>query len=175
MYITARKIFGTLRAHWFFLAAVVVVSSDLFIGTSDDWSNARLLEIGIILDLTIFIPGLYLWCYHSRGKVALLRALALSCLGVWAAGYIVPSEHHLLVAKIAFIRYIGIAILLVIQLKLMARIYRAAFHHNSDATSMALKIVKDEGMPEWIARILAWEASVWRKAWDAVRRMFDRD
>jgi len=175
MSITARKIRRALRAHWFFLAAVAVVSTDLFIGTSDDWSNARLLEAGIIADLTIFIPALYLWCYRSRGKAALLRAVALSCLGIWIAGYIVPSEHQLLLAEIGFIRYIGLAVLLVIQLKLMAMIYRAAFQSDSDATSAALTSVKDGGMPEWVARILAWEASLWRKAWDALRSRVDRD
>jgi len=29
-------------------------------------------------------------------------------------------------------------------------------------------------MPEWVARLMAWEASLLRKAWDAVRRMTGR-
>jgi len=175
MAITTRMICNGLRTHWFFLAAVAVVSTDLFLGASDGWSNARILETGIILDLTIFLPALYLWCYRSRGKVALLRAVSLSCLGLWVAGYIVPSEHQLLLAEISFIRYIGLAVLLVIQFKLIAMLYRAAFHPDSDAKSVALATVKDEGMPEWVARVLAWEASLWRKAWDALQRKVDRD
>lgn len=30
-------------------------------------------------------------------------------------------------------------------------------------------------MPEWAARLMAWEASLWRRIWDSVRRMVGRD
>ncbi len=64
--------------------------------------------------------------------------------------------------------------LLVIELKLAVMIFRAAFRRDSQATSAVLIAAKDAGMPEWVARLMAWEASLWRKAWDAVRRMAGR-
>ena len=175
MLITVEKIGSSFRTHWFFLAAIAVVSTDFFIGSLDDWSNARILETGVLLDLVIVVPALYFWCYRSRGKATILRAVALSGIGLWVAGYIVPNEHQLLLAKVQIFRYIGLTVLFVIGLKLMATIYRAAFQHNSEATSAALETAKEKGMPEWVARVLAWEASLWRKVWDVLQCKNSRD
>ena len=172
---TASKIKSAICAHWFFLAAVCVAAADLFVVTLDNWSNPELLEAGILLDLSIVIPALYLWCYHCRGKAAVLRAAALSCLGIWVAGRCVPSEHHHILSAIGFVRYIGLAVMLVFEIKLVVMIYRAAFGRDSKAAPAAFAAAKDAGMPEWAARIMAWEASLWRKAWDAVRRGIGRN
>jgi len=174
MYTAAGKIRTSIRAHWFLLAAAAIVASDLAVASLDSWSNPRLLEAGILFDLSVVVPALYLWCYRSRGKAAIVRAVALSCLGIWVAGHIVPSEHHQLLSTVGFVRYVGLAVLLVIQLKLVLMIYRAAFRRDDDAAPTVLATVKEAGLPEWVARLMAWEASVWRKAWDAVRRMIGR-
>ena len=158
-----------LRENWFFPVAIAVVSTDLYIGRLDNWSNERVLETGILLDLAVVIPALYFWCYRSRGKPAILRTIALCCLGLWAAGYIVPVEHQFLLTKVEFIRYIGLAIVLVVEIKLMRLVYSAGFSRDKGVKSSILEIAKDEGMPEWVARILVWEASVWRKVTDFIR------
>lgn len=174
MNITLGKIKSSIRSHWFLLAAAAVVTSDLVAASLDSWSNPRLLEAGILFDLSVVVPALYLWCYRTRGKAAIVRAVALSCLGIWVAGHIVPSEHHQVLGTVGFVRYVGLAVLLVIQLKLVLMLYRAAFDRDDDAVPTVLATAKEAGMPEWVARLMAWEASLWRKAWDAVRRMIGR-
>ena len=174
MNISAGKIRTSIRAHWFLLAAAAVITSDLVAASLDSWSNPRLLEAGILFDLSVVVPALYLWCYRSRGKVAVVRAVALSCLGIWIAGHIVPNEHHQVLSTVGFVRYIGLAVLIVIELKLVLMIFRAAFRRDNDAAPTVLATAKDAGMPEWAARLMAWEASLWRKAWDAVRRLIGR-
>ena len=174
MSITASKIKSAFQTYWFFLVAAVVVAADVAVASLDSWSSPRLLEAGILFDLSIVIPALYLWCYRSRGKAAVVRALALSCLGIWVTGHVVPSEHHQILSTVGFVRYIGLAVLIVIELKLMAIIIRAAFRRDDDAVPALLAAAKDAGIPEWAARLMAWEASLWRKAWDAVRRIVGR-
>ena len=169
---TATNIRSTLRAHWFVLAAILVAASDFTVAKLDNWSNPEILEAAILFDLGVVIPALYFWCYRSRGKAAVLRAVALSCLGIWVAGHVVPSEHHHLLSAAGFVRYIGLAVLVVIELKLVFMIYRTAFRRESNAT--ILTAANDAGLPKWVAHLLAWEASLWLRAWDALRRMSGR-
>ncbi|MEN1930215.1 hypothetical protein WCE37_14665 [Luteimonas sp. MJ250] len=174
MSMTESKIKGSIRAHWFVLAAAVVLIGDIALASLDSWSDPQLLEAGILFDLSVVIPALYLWCYRSRGKAAIVRAIALSCLGIWVAGHVVPNEHHQVLSAVGFIRYVGLAVLVVIELKLAVMIFRAAFRRDIEAAPTVLATAKDAGMPEWAARLMAWEASLWRKAWDAIRRMAGR-
>ncbi len=171
---TAGQRLISLRSHWFVLAAAAVAIADGAAIALDDWSNPSLLEAGLLFDLCVVIPALYLWCYRARGKAALLRAVALACLGMWIAGHIVPDQHHQLLSTVGFARYIGLGVLLVIEIKLVAMVYRAAFRSEPDAARAALESAEKAGMPEWVARLMAWEASLWRRAWDALRRVVSR-
>lgn len=168
------KIKNTLTSHWFFLAALAVVAADLAVTLLDDWTNPRVLEAGVLFDLSVVIPAMYLWCYRSRGKAAVVRAIALSCLGIWVAGHVVPNEHHQILSTVGFARYIGLAVLIAIEIKLVVMILRATFRRDSEPSTAVLATAKDAGMPEWAARLMAWEASLWRKAWDAIRRLVSR-
>jgi len=163
---------SALKAHWFLPVAALVAGSDLALALVDSWSSPALLEAGILIDLAVVLPALYWWCYRKRGRAALLKAATLSCLGIWVAGHIVPNQHHDLISTVGFARYVGLAVLLVIELKLVVAIYRAA--SSKTGSNHALAAAKDAGMPDWAARLMAWEASVWRRAWDSVRRLGKR-
>ena len=163
---------SVLKTHWFLLVALLVAGGDLALALVDSWSDPALLEAGILFDLAVVLPALYWWCYRKRGRAALLKAAALSCLGIWVAGHIVPDQHHDLISTVGFARYIGLAVLLVIELKLVVAIYRAAF--SKSGSNHALAAAKDAGMPEWAARLMAWEASLWRRSWESVRRLVKR-
>ncbi|QSX40074.1 hypothetical protein [Shewanella cyperi] len=171
---TDRKVRSALRAHWFIPAAIAVATADISAVSLDNWSNPALLEVCLILDLSVVMPALYLWCYRTRGKAAMLRALSLSCLGMWVSGHVVPSEYHHILSSVGFVRYIGLAVLLAIELKLALVIYRSVFSKDQDDAPAALTAAKDAGMPDWAARLIAWEASLWRKAWDVARRIVGR-
>lgn len=174
MPITASSIRGSLRVHWFVLAALVIAAADLSLAILDDWSNPGLLEAGILFDLAIVIPALYLWCYRSRGRAAVVRAIALSCLGIWVAGHLVPDQHHRVLSTAGVFRYIGLAVLVVIELKLLAMFVRAIFRREGEIETTVFAAAKDADLPDWAARLMVWEASMWRKGWDALRRMVGR-
>jgi hypothetical protein len=175
MSIITSKFNSTIRAHWFLLAAAAIVTGNIVVASLDSWPSPQLIEAGIIFDLAFLIPALYLWCYRSHGKSVIPRAIALSCLGIWAAGHVVPDEHHQVLTSVAVVRYFGLVVLVVIQLKLAVIIFRATFSNEADTSTAVLATAKDGGMPEWAARLMAWEATLWRRAWDAVRRMIGRD
>jgi hypothetical protein len=54
-------------------------------------------------------------------------------------------------------------------------IYRTVFRGGSDAETAASNAAKDAGMPAWAARLMALEASLWRKGWQTVQRLFNRN
>ncbi len=162
------------RPYWFAMAGTVVAAANLTLARFDDWSEPGLVEAGILFDLAVVIPGLYWWCHRSRGRPALLRAIALSCLGIWIAGHLVPDEHHRALGTVGILRYIGLAVLVVIELKLIVVFVRATFGGDDDPRPAVLAAARDADLPLWIARLLAWEASMWRRVWNAVRRMAGR-
>ncbi len=164
------QITPSLRAHWFVPAALCLVAGDLIAAFAGEWQDAALLEAAILLDLAVVLPVLYLWCYPKRGKAAFFRAAALSCLGIWAAGHIVPDQHHDLVNVFNLLRYLGLAALLAIEIKLVVALYRASFS-ASGSVGKILDAAKETGMPEWAAKLVAWEASLWRKVLTFLRRM----
>ncbi len=163
---------GALKAHWFLPVAMLVAGGDLALALIDSWSDPAVVEAGIVFDLAVVLPALYWWCYRKRGRAVLLKAAALSCLGIWVAGHIVPDQHHDLISTVGFARYVGLAVLLVIELKLVVAIYRAAF--SRAGSNHALTAAKEAGMPDWAARLMAWEASLWRRGWESVRRLVKR-
>jgi len=159
-----------LRTHWFFLAAAVVLAGDITAASVDTWETARLLEAALLVDLAIVVPLLYLWCYRSLGRKAKIKALALSCLGIWFAGHLVPAEHQYALGIVGFFRYLGLAVLVFIELQLIFMIYRVVFTSEASAQESAAKLAMESGIPPWAARIMAWEASLWRKAWEFVKK-----
>ncbi|WP_298581447.1 hypothetical protein [uncultured Luteimonas sp.] len=90
-----------LKAHWFLPVAVLVAGGDLALAIVDSWSDPELLEAAILFDLAILLPALYWWCYRKRGWTTLLKATALSCLGIWVAGHIVRTNTTTLSARLA--------------------------------------------------------------------------
>ena len=80
------------------------------------------------------------------------KAAALSCLGIWVAGHIVPDQHHDLISTAGFARYIGLTVLLIIELKQVVAVYRAAL--SQSGSNHAFTAAKDAGGPEWAARSL---------------------
>ena len=159
-----------IRQHWFYPLALAILVSDILVGRLDGWSNPGVVETGIIIDLALIIPALYYLCYRNRGKAAVMRTVVLCCLGIWLAGVIVPAEHQVLLSKIEFVRYVGLAVVVLLEIKLMRMIYGATFRKESEAKASVLNIAEKEGMPPWVAKIIAWEASIWRRIVNFFRR-----
>jgi hypothetical protein len=152
------------RRHWFFLVAPLVLAADVYVAFRERGEIDRFIEAGLLLDLAVLIPCLYWFCYRGRGRKAAIQAAALCCLGIWAALKLVPEAQHRLLDYVAPLRYLGIAVLVWLELAVVVAIYRTAFKGGS-AEEVAAQAQERADLPPWAARILAREALFWRSAW----------
>ncbi len=161
-----------LRANWFFPAAAIALLMNATTVYLDQWSSPGLLEAGLLFDFAILLPALYLICYRSEGVRSVVRAVALACLGIWALGHVVPETSQTLLPDLQFIRYVGLGVLLLLQIKLIVAIFRAVSGASAKVEHEASRLADETGTPPWVRKLLAWEAAVWIKVWRFVRRAF---
>lgn len=159
------------RMHGWILLALFVVVGDIVTTRFDAAQRPQLVEAAVLFDLVIVLPVLYGWWHRARGRVVLLRMLGLSCLGFWVASHVVPDAQHGLIERFGMLRYAGLAVLVVFELRLMLAIWRAAFSGGDRAVET---IARDADMPVWAARLMAFEARLWRKAASSCARLFRR-
>ena len=153
--------------------AFAVVAGDLSSVYFGGWSDAQILEAALLFDFVVLIPLLYWWCYRSKGRVAIVQAIALACFAIWATGKVIPTEHRYLLDPISWLRYVGLAGLLALEIKLAIVVYQAVVF-SGQSKDDAQKVFESEGLPPWLAKFMAFEASLWRKVWLFVERVFGR-
>jgi hypothetical protein len=92
-------------------------------------------------------------------------------MGIWLALKLVPEQERDLLVYIAPLRYVGLAALVYLELVVVVAIYRSVLQGGSvdEAASRA-----PSDMPPWLAKLLALEAKFWLKAWQFLKRLFQR-
>ena len=164
-----------LKRHWFWPAAFAVVLTNAFTILVDGWHAPQLKEFGVLFDFAVLIPLLYWFCYRRSGKKTIIRTIGLACLGVLIASVLVPDIHHSLIHQIGWVRYLGLAVLVLIQIHLSIEIWRAAFRSDSAEVSQAVdEQAERQGVPPWVARLMAAEARFFKKLWQFLRRIVGR-
>ncbi|MEJ6006952.1 hypothetical protein WG899_15475 [Paucibacter sp. AS339] len=133
------------------------------------WSNYRPVEAALLLDFVLVVPLLYVWCYRHKGKAAVIQAIALACFAIWATGKAIPEQHQQLLPSLTWLRYVGLAGLLLLEIKLGVEVYKAVVFSGQSQEAARARF-QSEGMPPWLARFMAMEAALWRKAWLFVKR-----
>jgi len=162
-----------LRNHWFLFLAPLIIAGDLMVSLVPRGEPPRLVEAALLFDFAVVLPALCWWCYRAQGRRAVIRALALSCLGIWAASHLVPTDEQVLLTWMAPLRYVGLAVLVWIEIAIVVAIWKAVFKGDS-AEGAAKAVSASHDMPPWVAKLMAWEARFWLKCWNAVRRLFDK-
>jgi hypothetical protein len=157
-----------LRTHWFFLVAPVVLAGWIYATKVTLAPVDRVLEIGLLFDLVVLVPCLYWLCYRARGRRAVLRAVALACLGIWVALKLIPESEHEVLSYIAPLRWVGLAALIWLEIKVVVAIYKSVFKGGSTAQAVALA---PADLPPWVARLLALEAKIWLTVWQFLKRI----
>lgn len=160
-----------LSRHWFVPVALAVALGDLSSVYFAGWSDARLVEAALLFDFVVLLPCLYWWCYRRKGRGAIVQAVALACFAIWCTGKLIPDEHRYLIDSVGWLRYVGLAGLLALEIKLGIMVYKAVVFSGQSKLD-AQKTFESEGMPPWAAKLMAFEASLWRKAWLFVQRIF---
>lgn len=159
--------------HWFAPVAALVAIGDVSAVHFGGWTDARIVEAALLFDFAVVLPLLYWWCYRARGKAAIVQAVALACFAIWATAKAVPAEHHHLLESFAWLRYIGLAGLAVLEIKLGVAVYKAVIVSGQSKAEAQARL-ESEGMPAWVAKVMAWEAALWRRAWLFTKRFFGK-
>jgi hypothetical protein len=160
-----------LKTHWFLPVALLVIAVDVYVSLTQRMEAPRLVEAALLFDFAVLLPILCVWCYRSQGRKAIIRAVALSCLGIWVAGKLVPADGQMLLTYVAPLRYVGLAVLVWIEIAIVLAIWRAVFKGKPDAAAI---VAADNDMPPWVAKLMTWEARMWLGAWKRVRKLFGR-
>ena len=78
-----------------------------------------------------------------------------------------------MLGTLGILRYVGLMGLALLELKLAVSVYRAVVVSGQSA-AQAEQQLTSAGTPAWVARLMALEASLWRKLWEIVRRVFEK-
>ena len=162
-----------LLRHWFVPVAACMVLGDLSAWRWGGWDDARVIEAALLFDFVFVVPALYAWCYRAQGKQAVLNAVALGCFAIWASGHLIPPEEQNLLSSYGWLRYVGLAGLMLLEIKLGILVYRQVILKGQSKEAAQARLEAD-GMPPWVAKLMAFEAALWRKAWLWVRRLAGR-
>jgi hypothetical protein len=128
-------------------------------------------EAALLADLCLTAPALYALCYGRRQplRTTLIRALAIACAGVWLASVLIPAAEQSLLPQLAPLRWIGLAVVTLLELRLLVAAVRIAFSGHGTARQVA----EATDAPMWVARLMLWEARLWRGVWRILRRRHD--
>ena len=157
-----------IKEHWFLMLAPIVLLSNALVVRSGPID--RLVEAGLLFDLVLLVPALYFLCYRKRRQGAAVRAIGLACLGVWSATKLVPEADRVLLVYLAPLRYVGLAVLVLIELALIRMIFRM-LSAGDTAEATAKRAADTADRPPWVAKLLVWEAGLWRRLFAGVRRL----
>ena len=154
--------YGWLRGNWFYPLAIAVVLGDVSALHFQNWKYSRLFESAVLFDLVVVLPLLYLWCYRARGTAVILPMVSLASLGIWATSHLIPAEHQHVLNSVSWLRTTAIAILAMIELKILFGFYKAIFASDKTPEEIANELAKDIKLPLWLMRLVALEARVLR-------------
>lgn len=168
--------YGRSNAHsrwsrrWFLPVAAVVLAGDLSAASWGAWSNTRALEAGLLFDLAVLLPLLYLWCSGRQGRGAVVRTVGLACFGIWATGKVIPVEQQHLLGAVGWLRYLGMAGLVALEIKLGVAVYKAVVFAGKPRHEAEASLVS-QGTPPWLAKLMGLEAALWRRLWALARSL----
>ena len=161
---------SSLRANWFLLIAPLLIGVDAFLALRYRENIDLVFEGGLLFDLAVLMPFLYWFCYRQKGKKAVFKALGLACLGVWIAAKLVPEANQILLNFIWPVRYVGLAVLTLIEIAVIVQLYKVVFKGGTQK-DVASHIQSSLDVPPWAARLAAIEVMFWCKVRDVIKKM----
>ncbi|MGJ9420832.1 hypothetical protein ACHAC9_24305 [Massilia sp. CMS3.1] len=166
--------YSWLRANWFYPLAIAVVLGDVSALQLQDWRHPRLFESAVLFDLAVVLPLLYLWCYRARGTAVILPMVSLASLGIWATSHLIPTEHQHVLGSVGWLRTTAIAVLAMIEIKILFGFYKAIFVSDKTPEEIADKLSEDIKLPRWVTRLVVLEARVLRSLSHFVKSLLRR-
>lgn len=148
--------------HWYVPAFLAIVAAVWLLARQPAFMAAGG-EAALLIDLCLTAPVLYILCYARKQplRVTIIRALAITFGGIWLASWLIPGPQQVLLPQLAAVRWLGSGFVIAVELLLLAAALRIAF----SGAGTAADVSKASGAPAWVARIMLWEANLWRGLW----------
>jgi hypothetical protein len=158
---------ATLKENWFWPLALLLLGCVAWINWSMSVRVPEQWEFAIVFDALVTVPLLFFLCYRKRRSAAHLagRIIALQCLGIWIASKLVPADHQLIIPYLSWLRNAGLAILLLIEIRLAFILFKLIF--KPDTTNSQLE---ESGVPPLLAKLALLEIRFWRWVFGVFRR-----
>lgn len=154
-------------ANWFLLLLPFLALISFSVARSAPPADPAI-EAVTLFDWLVAIPLLYFLCYRRilAPRQMVLRLLALACLGVWAASQVLPTAAQEILPHLGWPRMAGLAVLALIEIRLLVFALRFAFSAAGNADELAEK----SGAPVFVAKLMLLEVRFWRAVWKLIRR-----
>jgi hypothetical protein len=159
---------GWVKANWFVIAVPLLLLVEWLVVRDLSGEMGRFLEAVVLFDLCLFMPLLYVLCYRRSvpRKQLVLRAVALACLGIYLATYLVPEPLQAVLPQLGPLRLAGLAVLMLIELRLLFLALRMVWGRDASVE----QVQAASGAPPWIARLMVLEARMWKRLWRLIRQ-----
>jgi len=156
-----------LKANWFWLVAL---SSGVIVWLLTNTLPPQDLgywELAVLFDVLVTLPLLFALCYRRTltSKNLIIRIIALQCLGIWLATKLVPIESQMVLPQLAWLRYAGLAVLVLIEVRIIAALFKILFKPDT-----GLKQLEEIGMPPLLVKLALLEMRFWRWVFSIFKR-----
>jgi hypothetical protein len=161
------KMTERLKENWFYPVTLVLLAAIWLLARSVPPQELQGWELAVIFDVLVTLPLLFALCYRgkfTRNKL-IIRIMALQCLGIWVATKIVPIESQTVLPQLAWLRYLGVAVLVLIELRIMVALYKIVFKAETSTSEL-----EEIGMPPLLAKLALMEARFWRWVFSIFKR-----
>jgi hypothetical protein len=156
-----------LKSNWFWPLFAVLLGAAFLISRYQVTYLPQSWEYAVVFDMLFTVPVFFVLCYRKRLslKELIIRVLGIQCLGIWIAAQLVPLESQTLLPQLAWLRYAGLAVLILIELRIMVLLFKVVF--KVETTTRQLE---DIGMPPLLTKIVLIEARFWRWVFSRFKR-----
>ena len=156
-----------LKENWFWPVTLVLMGAAWSLSANLPPQDLDGWEVAVLFDVLITLPLLFALCYSGKltRKNLIIRILTLQCLGIWLATKIVPVESQILLPQLSWLRYAGLAVLVLVELRIMVVQFKTVV--KADTTSKQLEEI---GMAPFLAKLALLKAHFWRWVFSAFKR-----
>ncbi|WP_239806856.1 hypothetical protein [Croceicoccus hydrothermalis] len=161
------QIKSVISRNWFYALLPVCLLASWGFRTTHPWdAQPQLGEAVTLFDWVVFVPLTFAICYRSMsGRALTLRVLALVCGGIWLAGKLVPSDAQNLLLAISPMRWIGLSVLMLVEVVAFVAILGVVFGAKPDP-----RVLEEQGIPPIVAKLMIAEAKLWRWLWGCLTK-----
>ena len=154
------------RANWYIPTFLAMVAGIWWLARSPEFMRSGG-ELPLLVDLCLTAPVLYMLCYARKQPVVTtaVRAFAIACGGLWLAAWLIPTSEQILLPKLAPLRWVGLVVVGLVELRLLIATIRIVFSGRGTAED----ITRATGAPLMVAKLMMWEARFWRGVWQLLR------